>query len=479
MAEVSPAKLVFAEDEESICDSTSHSSVSGRKYILICGFKVKESRYVLALFLGLNILLYADQNLLAPNLSTIAEEFNMTDDERDVYLGGYISIGFFAVGGTISLVVGYLADTINRKWTFAAIVVLGELSCMMTYWVPAGTKEEFWYGLWLTRTLTGIALGGAVPLQMSLFGDYFGQKERGRAYAFLQIALGVGAGVGQFLAGYMTPDWRTPFLIVSIPAFALVAIFLVTTSEPERGGMEEVYNEYGEKVVNNESITWEKFKNIYKKPTPVLVSLQGIFGILPWGVALVFLNDFLNEEKNLDPKDSANIILVWGLGITSSIVLGGILVDRWIVDHKKRLPILAGVTTILATFPFLSVVLLRPLSPGYYMLILFPAGFIAGFGGVIVGPLLIHTTIPETRGSAFAIKSLVDEIGRGIGPFFVSKLIVAAGNRTKGLAIATTMWIPCGIVMLAIMFFLSNDIEKTEAEILLISKSKPSKEEAI
>ncbi|KAK1744136.1 MFS transporter [Skeletonema marinoi] len=37
-------------------------------------------------------------NLMAPNLSTIAEEFGMDDDERDMKLGGMVALGFFFVG---------------------------------------------------------------------------------------------------------------------------------------------------------------------------------------------------------------------------------------------------------------------------------------------------------------------------------------------------------------------------------------------
>lgn len=41
--------------------------------------------------------LFADQNLLAPNLSLIAAEFSFNDMERDEKLGGNISFGFFVV----------------------------------------------------------------------------------------------------------------------------------------------------------------------------------------------------------------------------------------------------------------------------------------------------------------------------------------------------------------------------------------------
>jgi hypothetical protein len=38
-------------------------------------------------------LLFADQNLLAPNLSLIANEFGFSNEERDEKLGGEIALG--------------------------------------------------------------------------------------------------------------------------------------------------------------------------------------------------------------------------------------------------------------------------------------------------------------------------------------------------------------------------------------------------
>ena len=43
---------------------------------------------------------------MAPNLTAIAHEFGFDDDERDTYLGGYVSTAFFVVGGCASLVFG-------------------------------------------------------------------------------------------------------------------------------------------------------------------------------------------------------------------------------------------------------------------------------------------------------------------------------------------------------------------------------------
>lgn len=71
-------------------------------------------------------LLSADQNLLAPNLSTIAEEFHMNPEQRDQLLGGAISSGFFAVGAPSALLIGWLSDRMSRRWLLFIVVVLGE-----------------------------------------------------------------------------------------------------------------------------------------------------------------------------------------------------------------------------------------------------------------------------------------------------------------------------------------------------------------
>ena len=52
------------------------------------------------------VFLFADQNLMAPTLNLIAQDFNMTESERDTKLGGEISIGFFIAGAPVSLLIG-------------------------------------------------------------------------------------------------------------------------------------------------------------------------------------------------------------------------------------------------------------------------------------------------------------------------------------------------------------------------------------
>ena len=91
-------------------------------------------------------------------MSEVAREFKFTASEKDAKLGGEIALGFFFIGGLCSVLVGALADTINRCKFFMYIVVLGEISCIGTYMVTSYEQ------LLVCRILTGISIGGCAPI---------------------------------------------------------------------------------------------------------------------------------------------------------------------------------------------------------------------------------------------------------------------------------------------------------------------------
>ena len=122
----------------------------------------------------------ADQNVLSPNLSLAgneilsylipsvtvsfiqAAEFGFDITQEETLLGGDLSLAYFTVGAPCSLLIGYLADKMDRIKLLFIIVTLGEGPCFCTIFVT-----QYWQ-LVILRALTGIAAGGALPLMYSL-----------------------------------------------------------------------------------------------------------------------------------------------------------------------------------------------------------------------------------------------------------------------------------------------------------------------
>lgn len=197
--------------------------------------------------------LFADQNLIAPNLSLIANEFHFNAQERDEKLGGYIAFGFFIVGGPIALIVGYFTDSMNRCFLFALVILIGASASLSTYWVK--TYEE----LFLCRVLTGISIGGVNPVIFSILGDLFPESSRVHVSTVIGISQSSGIAAGQFVAGMIGPryGWRLPFLLTSIPTLFTGLLVIFTLKDPKRGQQERAF----QLIQSNHSLSIAIVKN--------------------------------------------------------------------------------------------------------------------------------------------------------------------------------------------------------------------------
>ena len=117
-----------------------------------------NKQFFITLQIGLiSFFMFADQNLMGPNLTLIAEDFGMAES-KDQYLGGLIPLVFWILGGSVALLIGYCTDLMSRKNLFALIVLIGEIPCLLSGF--ADTYTEFF----IMRALTGIGIGGIIPL---------------------------------------------------------------------------------------------------------------------------------------------------------------------------------------------------------------------------------------------------------------------------------------------------------------------------
>ena len=76
---------------------------------------MKNRKYTIILICIISFFMFADQNLIGPNLTLIASDFNIIE-KKDQYLGGYIPLFFWIFGGTVSLIIGYYTDKKSRKY---------------------------------------------------------------------------------------------------------------------------------------------------------------------------------------------------------------------------------------------------------------------------------------------------------------------------------------------------------------------------
>lgn len=210
------------------------------------------------------------------------------------------------VGAPAALLFGWLCDRVDRRKLLFVAVVLGEAPAALTLLV-----SRYWH-LFLLRVLTGISLGGALPVIFSLMSDLTSHGTRATAAAIIQVAVGAGLAVGQGIAGFVGPrlGWRAPFAIVAAPTTVLALLMLLTTQDPPRGRTEVALAEQfesGESFAYEERLDWKKVRCLLSTPTNLACIGQGVFGCIPWGMLLTFLNDYLAQEKGLGVQAATTV----------------------------------------------------------------------------------------------------------------------------------------------------------------------------
>jgi len=383
--------------------------------------------------------MFADQNLMGPNLTLIAEDFGMTD-VKDQYLGGLIPLVFWLLGGAVALFIGYCTDLISRKYLFVLVVIVGEIPCLLSGF--ADTYMEFF----TMRVLTGIGIGGIIPLTYSLLGDLYSANERIKVITLIGLASGMGIAVGQLTAGMMGDSfgWRLPFIVFAIPNFILAVIFILTVEEPGRGQMDR-------NVQSFRISDFKDFSSLFKIKTNLLVFLQGIFGTIPWGVFSIFIIDYFVVEKGyLRPTATLIITIVGGMALVSSLI-GGFVGDKLFRKNPKYLPLFCGISTVLGVIPT-ALLINAPMrtDQNETMLVLFAicTGLLIAMTPPNMKAILMNVNSPFSRGTVFSLYNFADDLGRGFGPFIIGNILIYYFGRNVAFNIANTFWIICGGLIL-------------------------------
>jgi len=156
-----------------------------------------------------------DISIMAYALPSVAKEFELAPQQLG--LVGSAGLAGMAVG---SWVWGLIADRWGRTLVFAATVLTFAL---FTGVAAFPYSVGFLIG---ARFLTGLGLGGTIPVDSALVAEYAPARLRGRLGGLLPLAWPIGifvaAGVG--LAVVPTIGWRWLFVIGALPALLAYVI---------------------------------------------------------------------------------------------------------------------------------------------------------------------------------------------------------------------------------------------------------------
>jgi putative MFS transporter len=150
-----------------------------------------------------------DVILISFLLAPIGREFSLDAPQR----GLVVSAGFVGmfVGAAVS---GRLADRYGRKAVFQVTLVVFSLGCVLSAAAP--TYET----LLIARIVTGLGLGGELPVVSTLMSEFSPRAQRGRMVALLESFWAYGTIAAGLIGVFVLPSfgWRGAFLVGALPA---------------------------------------------------------------------------------------------------------------------------------------------------------------------------------------------------------------------------------------------------------------------
>ncbi len=182
-------------------------------------------RTALALLTALNLLNYADRNVLFAVQPLVQDEFHLSKTQI-----GYLTSAFLGFYMIAAPFVGPLADRYSRKLIIALGAFFWSGLTLLTALTHTYTE------LLIRHTLVGIGEATFVTIAPTFVADLFAEEMRGRILGVFYLAIPVGSAAGYLLGGNLAPHygWRFPFYMAAAPGF-LLAIAVMFLREPERG----------------------------------------------------------------------------------------------------------------------------------------------------------------------------------------------------------------------------------------------------
>eukprot|EP00928_Gymnodinium_smaydae_P099358 TRINITY_DN9456_c0_g1_i2.p1 TRINITY_DN9456_c0_g1~~TRINITY_DN9456_c0_g1_i2.p1 ORF type:complete len:595 (-),score=131.01 TRINITY_DN9456_c0_g1_i2:63-1847(-) len=239
-----------------------------------------------------------------------------------------------------------------------------------------------------------------------------------------------------------------------------------------------------------------RFGAVYGTMSNRLLLGQAIPGCVAWSTVTTFIPDYLHSEQGLCVESATLLVSLFGVACLVCALGGAAFGQRVLRRRKEHVSYLMAACTALAVGPFLLLINASPeslqgqrlaslasspsaaaaaaagssSSSGGERLPALPslwACAIAMLGGVAavtnpnVKALLMTVNTSHTRGTAFAVATLTDDVGKGLGPEIVSLGIALVGRR-MALSMAMGCWFLSSILLYCTQWTLKRDMQRVE-----------------
>jgi len=423
----------------------------------------KSTLLALLCLLMVNIsstLVSASKNQIASKVTGFGEPATAAESlvEKD-------SLFFYLAGLFIAPLFGFLSGITSRRALLlisCAIVGASTMACCLV-----NDSYQFIF----CRTATGVGYGGALPVVMSLLGDWFSGGERQEIIGYCTAVFGMGALIGYVLGHQLGGHWQILFLSVGAIIIAAAVVYTFLASEPARG------NAGGPEYRNDEISVSQQIKPLLG-PTNLAVYLNSFPGFIPYQL-------FLNSMKDVVEMDLP-MFVVFAVSIFSGSMMGTFAGIRLYKKDPSFVGLYCAFMALLRIVPILVLLSVSSDSAKYICICL--TGALLAQHSPILSAMLMSVNMPEARGLSVSICCSCEDLARAVGPTIMGAIGGSLDSRDEQdrqrsiLRWSMSIWVVTGLVLAGTSRSLEKDerkIQALEEELTEAAKRRTERKESL
>jgi MFS family permease len=172
--------------------------------------------YALGLLTLINLLNYADRNVVFALFEPIKRDLQLTDQQL-----GWIGSAYIIVLSLAALPLGVIGDLRSRSGVITFGVALWSAATALS-----GLARSFWH-LFVYRALVGVGEAGYGPASQAIVAAYFKGSRRALAMGVYSAGMAIGGIMGIWVGGELYQalgSWRLTFVALGAPGLLLAAL---------------------------------------------------------------------------------------------------------------------------------------------------------------------------------------------------------------------------------------------------------------
>ncbi|WP_309074606.1 MFS transporter [Paenarthrobacter sp.] len=355
---------------------------------------------------------------------------------------------------------GTIADTIGRKKAFTATLLIFSIFTVLGAFSP----DIVWFCVF--RFMAGFGLGGCIPVDYALVGEFTPRKQRGKVLTAMDGWWPIGAALCGFVSAGLVAafgDWRFTMLIMVLPA---LLVFWVRRSVPEsplfliRAGRRAEAAAVIDGLVKatgaeprayslpepqaaprlSPGSAWTQLRRIWQFNWKITTAAWALFFsvLLVYYLSLTWMPRILIGAGFEEYKAFVTTASMAAVGLLG-VVVAALLVER--VGRKWILAVTGPLSAL--TLVIVAIVVDVPSAAVFWLLVF---GFVVQVAIPVLYAYVSELYPTELRGSGFGWASTFSRIGAGFGPLVFASFFWPEFGLAQSFAMAG------GLVLLSVLW---------------------------